>query len=522
MSRFFVTTPIFYVNAAPHLGHCHTLVLADAINRLQKLRYPNKKTLFSTGTDEHGIKIQRAARTSGMPEIIFCNKISAKFRTLCDEIGTSHDHFIRTTDENHKACVASVWETLVQRGHIYKGQYEGWYSTSDENFVTDVKEIEQKGMKVTVSVESGNPVEWVKEENYIFRLGSFKDDLLHWLDTEPSLVQPSKFQRILRSYIEPGLQDLSVSRCRSRAHWGIPVPGDSSQTIYVWLDALTNYLTVAGKPLGRAYDPASSQVWPPSLHVIGKDILKFHGVYWPAFLMAAGLQLPQKILCHSHWTVEDKKMSKSRGNVICPLDLVPVVQPDGLRYFLLREAVPHSDANFSEVKIKRILNAELANSLGNLLNRCTSSTVNQNQMIPRFPETDLPLAKTPLQIIENALTLSDQVGSSFAEGNFYLGIDLIQKVLRDTNAFVQEAKPWELAKVSKKSLPARHQLNITLHTALEVLRIVGILLQPVIPRISQQLLDTLRVEGRNWTDASLRRQNDVPLGRKQTLYTRLK
>ncbi|OQR70945.1 methionine--tRNA ligase [Tropilaelaps mercedesae] len=522
MSRFFVTTPIFYVNAAPHIGHCHTLVLADAINRLRKLRYPHEETLFSTGTDEHGVKIQQAARAAGSSETDFCNTISTKFRSLCDTIGTSHNSFIRTTDENHKASVARFWETLTSRGHIYKADYEGWYSNSDENFVTDVKEIYHKGKKIIVSGETGTPVEWIKEKNYMFRLGSFKDDLVHWLHANPDAVQPTKFHKLLQHWLEADLQDLSISRCSKRAHWGIPVPGDPSQTIYVWLDALTSYLTVARGHPESAEGLVSPEVWPPSLQVIGKDILKFHGIYWPAFLMAADLKLPERIFCHSHWTVNDRKMSKSQGNVICPFDLASMVQPDGLRYFLLREAVPHSDANFSIQKIKRILNAELANTLGNLLNRCMSDIVNRAQVIPLLPEVDSPLLTEAQHLIENALLLPDKVERHFFSGNLHVGIDLIQEVLRGANNFVQNARPWELAKVADHSSKARHNLNITLHTSLEILRIVGILLQPVIPGISGQLLDTLRVETRNWMDASIHRDKEIPLGTKQTLFVRIK
>lgn len=270
----------------------------------------------------------------------FCNEISSKFKLLADEFGIDYTTFIRTTSPEHKETVTQFWTRLVENGFIYKAKYEGWYCLSDETFYSDLQtqDIVRDGKTIKVSIESGNSVEWSAEENYMFKLSAFKKDLLQWLDSNPDVIQPKKFHTLNRLNIEQHLADISMSRPTNRLQWGIPVPGDSSQTIYVWLDALVNYLTVAGRS-------KSGSFWPIDCHVIGKDILKFHAIYWPAFLLAAGLDLPRKYICHSHWTVEGTKMSKSKGNVISPFEMKEKYGRESLRYYLLREGVPHMDGS---------------------------------------------------------------------------------------------------------------------------------------------------------------------------------
>lgn len=514
--RYFITTPIFYVNAGPHLGHHHTVVLADSLHRLHRLLAPSSPTIFSTGTDEHGLKIQQAASKAKQDELSFCYRISKQFKDLFDSTGITYTDYVRTTEERHKACVRHFWEVLQKKEHIYIGTYKGWYSTQEELFLSDseIKEVpKEDGTPQKVSVESGHPVEWMEEKNYVFRLSRFQDDLIHWLKS-PGVVKPAKFQDLLVHWIRAGLQDLSVSRQSSRVKWGIRVPGDETQTIYVWLDALVNYLTVSGYP-------GPNHTWPPDCHVIGKDILKFHGIYWPAFLIAAGLEPPRSILCHSHWTVNNEKMSKSKGNVLCPVKKVDKYTADGIRYFLLREGVPHSDGNFNSVKVQRLLNAELADTLGNLLSRCTAPLVNKQQIFPAYNSKSFEELPDGQKVLVELQGLPDKVKARYLEGNIYQGLDEVMHVLRRTNAVVQDAKPWELA----KSPDAGHRLDAVLHMALEVLRVSAIVLQPVIPVLSTKILDKLQVgvDERTWSCAETPDVRQRPLTTDKThVFSRLR
>ncbi|KAJ8031056.1 Methionine--tRNA ligase, mitochondrial [Holothuria leucospilota] len=333
----YISTPIFYVNAVPHIGHLYSVVLADFFHRYMKMT-GTTDAMFSTGTDEHGLKVQQAAASAGKDPKLFCDEVSQEFKRLFDCSDVAYTDYIRTTEERHRKAVKCFWEELFSRGFIYKGHYEGWYSTSDETFLPEgqiTDGTDKNGQKIKVSVDSGNTVEWTTETNYMFKLSEFGDHLMKWLETNPKSVQPTKFHSMVKTWVRAGLKDLSVSRQKSRLEWGIPVPGDDSQTIYVWLDALVNYLTVCGYP-------DSLCGW-PGINIVGKDILKFHAIYWPAFLMAAGLEPPQAVVCHSHWTMDNFKMSKSRGNVVDPFDQLKKYSSDGLRYFLLREGVLHSD-----------------------------------------------------------------------------------------------------------------------------------------------------------------------------------
>ncbi|XP_070538863.1 methionine--tRNA ligase, mitochondrial-like isoform X2 [Ptychodera flava] len=380
----FITTPIFYVNAVPHIGHLYSATLADTLHRWHRL-LGYEDTIFATGTDEHGLKVQQAAARHDKPTKLYCDEVSHKFKELFNECDIQYTDFIRTTEERHYEAVNYFWNKLMSNGYIYEGTYEGWYAVSDEAFLTDsqVKDIrDERGNVIKVSMETGNPVEWTQEKNYMFRLSDFGARLQKWLEDNPNAIKPAKFIGIVQQWIQEGLPDLSVSRQRDRLEWGIPVPGDETQTIYVWLDALVNYLTVCGYP-------HNTRLW-PGVNLVGKDILKFHAVYWPAFLMAADLPPPRSVLCHSHWTVNGQKMSKSKGNVVDPFEKVKTYTKDGLRYFLMREGVPHSDGDYSDEKVVRYLNAELVDTFGNLLSRCTGKALNPQQIFPAFDETSFP------------------------------------------------------------------------------------------------------------------------------------
>ncbi|KAM9795134.1 methionine--tRNA ligase, mitochondrial [Neosynchiropus ocellatus] len=492
-NHFYVTTPIFYVNASPHLGHLYSAVLADCLHRYKILQGYNSR--FATGTDEHGLKIQQAADAAGTDPLTFCTDVSERFRSLFSTCNVSCTDFIRTTEDRHRRAVEHFWSALLDKGLIYKGSYEGWYSTPDESFLTPSQvadAVDSTGKEIKISLESGHQVEWMKEENYMFRLSAFRPQLLHWLKSNPAAVQPEHFQQAVLSSLQEELPDLSVSRQRSRLQWGIPVPGDPEQTIYVWLDALINYLTVVGYPDQR------QQWWGAVRHVVGKDILKFHAIYWPSFLLGAGLPLPRSIYVHSHWTVGGKKMSKSLGNVVNPIERAQLFTTDGLRYFLLRQGVPDSDCDYTDIKVRKLLNAELADSLGGLLNRCTAPALNPEQVFPPFcslsfpPEEErgraVPEDYAMLDAVRNLETI---VARNYESLHVYRALEAIAACVRLTNGFVQRHTPWKLDKT--QSTDARW-LDTIVHVSLECLRVYGTLLQPIVPEISDKLLSRLGVK----------------------------
>ncbi|ESO82122.1 hypothetical protein LOTGIDRAFT_223492 [Lottia gigantea] len=504
-TNFFVTTPIFYVNSSPHIGHLYTVVLADFLSRWNEVK--GRKVLFSTGVDEHGLKIQQSAAELNKRPIELCNKNSSKFKDLFKLANISHTDFIRTTEDRHRQAVETFWTRLEKNGYIYKGVYEGWYSISDEAFLSDndVTDMEIEGKMCKVSVESKRPVTWMTEENYKFKLSSFKDGIRDWLNT--GAVNPVQFDGIVRRMLEE-LQDLSVSRQADRISWGITVPGDSTQVIYVWLDALVNYLTVAGYPNNLT-------TWPPDCQIIGKDILKFHAIYWPAFLLASELPLPTKLFCHSHWLVNRTKMSKSIGNVVDPIDRIERYTVDGLRYFLLRIGVPGSDGNYNDELAVDCINSELVNTLGNLLNRVTSYSINRSQVCPASSQENIEkyLTKEQLEEFQSLRNLPDIVGECYEDLNVYKGLEKIMSYLHWVNTFIQEHKPWQLAKQSK----SLDHLNTVIFVAMVSMRTCGILLQPVVPDLSNKLLDKLNVpkSQRHFQDATdiVFSNKDVPLGK---------
>ncbi|CAL8356047.1 unnamed protein product [Merluccius merluccius] len=499
-SSTIITTPIFYVNAAPHLGHLHSAVTADCLHRYKVLQ--GFRTRFSTGTDEHGLKVQQAAEAAGQDPLSFCTDVSERFRHLFVTCNISYTDYVRTTDPVHRRAVQTFWTALRSKGLIYKGTYEGWYSTQDESFLTPsqvVDALDPSGKDIKVSLESGHKVEWMKEDNYMFRLSALRGQLLGWLRGNPGAVQPDRFYQDVLQWLQEELPDLSVSRQRSRLQWGIPVPGDPEQTIYVWLDALVNYLTVAG------YPHAHQQWWHSTNHVIGKDILKFHAIYWPAFLLGAGLPLPQTIHVHSHWTVGGKKMSKSVGNVVDPVEKSRRFTPDGLRYFLLRQGVPESDCDYNDGKVVKVLNADLADSLGGLLNRCTAPALNPAQRYPPFCSALFPSdhpaggRATPEdhRLLGTVRDLPAVVERHYESLHVYKALEAISGCVRLTNGFVQRHTPWKLDRGDEGD---RRWLDTLLHVALECLRMYGTLLQPVVPEISDKLLCRLGVgpDERSW------------------------
>ncbi|XP_019855020.1 PREDICTED: methionine--tRNA ligase, mitochondrial-like isoform X2 [Amphimedon queenslandica] len=474
-------TSIFMITD-PHIGHLYTAFLADAAHRWQKLTMGTStdKAILSTGTDEHGLKVQRAATESGMPTQSLCDLVSQRFRALFDAGNIDYTHFIRTTDETHERLVQSIWLQLHDKGYLCKSTYEGWYSVPDETFLLDsqLTDGDEPGSKV--SKETGHKCEWSLEENYMFKLSLFRERLLKWITKKPYPIIPDYARHFVIGYLteEGGLNDLSVSRPLSRLQWGIRVPNDEEHTVYVWLDALVNYLTVSGYP-----NPG--HLWPATDHVIGKDIMKFHCIYWPSFLMALDVELPSRIVVHSHWTMDKSKMSKSKGNVVDPFDRLETHGADKLRYFLLKEGSLHHDGDYHDSRLAQLANADLADTFGNLLSRATATKLHP-------PEIKLcidpnHLMKDGKELLESLQRLSTTVNNCYSSYEFGRGISSIMECLHMANRFFGRHKPWTLV-----PNPDSHaHLGTVLAVSMETLRLCSILLSPIIPDSSSKILQRL-------------------------------
>ncbi|KAM4696953.1 methionine--tRNA ligase, mitochondrial [Rhinophrynus dorsalis] len=439
------------------------------------------------------MKVQQAALALGLDVNTFCSSVSLQFRTLFDAMDISYTDFVRTSESRHVQAVNKFWMTLEERGYIYKGTYEGWYCTSDEAFLSEGQTSESRdseGNKIRVSVESGHKVHWMSEENYMFRLSSLRPLLLRWLQTDP--VRPALFIPVVHRWLEGELPDISVSRQRSRVSWGIPVPSDPSHIIYVWLDALVNYLTVAGYP-----DPHLAP-WGPSTHILGKDILRFHAIYWPGFLLAAGLPPPRKLLVHSHWTCGGVKMSKSLGNVVDPAECIRLYTRDGLRYFLLRHGAPERDCDFTHHTARMLLNAELADALGGLLNRCTAPAINPKQHFPSYHPTSMPSSAQEqlLGLLAALEGLPAEVEKYVERFQVHKALEAIDACVRRSNTFFQSQAPWKLRGGGEEE---NAWGDSVLYLTLEALRLYTTLLLPAVPGLATAALDRLGVPLRKRT-----------------------
>ena len=473
--RFYITTAISYPNGAPHIGHAYELIATDALACFQRL--DGKEVYFLTGTDEHGQKMLQTARNEGLPVAELAKRNSDQFEYMAERLNASNDDFIRTSEERHKKSSQAIWERMVAAGDIYKDAYAGWYSVRDEAYYQESEtELRDDGVRYG---PQGSPVEWVEEESFFFRLSAYQDKLLEHYQKHPEFIGPDSRRNEIVSFVKSGLKDLSVSR--TTFDWGVKVPGEDKHVMYVWVDALTNYITGVGFP--DADDPLWP-FWPADVHVIGKDIIRFHSVYWPAFLLSAGIDLPRRVFAHGFLFNRGEKMSKSVGNVVDPFSLVDHYGLDQVRYFLLREVPFGQDGNYSHEAIVGRINSDLANDLGNLAQRSLSMIVkNCDGVVPAMGA----LSEADEAILAAADGLLQKARDAMAEQAIHTALAAVFGVVSEANRYFAAQEPWAL----KKTDPER--MGTVLYVTAEIIRQVAILCQPFMPDSSARLLDSLSV-----------------------------
>ena len=468
--NFYITTPIYYPSAKPHMGHAYSSIIADFFARFKTI--DNYKVHFLTGTDEHGLKIQRSAEKQELDPLKFCDEISETFRNLSKTLNLTNTDFIRTTEKRHKKSVEYLWKELEKNDDIYLSNYSGWYSVSDEAFYNEDEIEEVDGIKISNSSKS--PVEWIEEESYFFRLSKWEKPLLDFYNSNPKFISPESRKNEVISFVKSGLKDLSVSR--KTFSWGIQVPGNNEHVIYVWLDALTNYISALNYP--NKEGELFKKFWPASIHLIGKDILRFHAVYWPAFLMAAKIELPKRVYGHGWILSGEEKMSKSKGNILDPLEIIEDYGLDQLRYYLIKEVSFGNDGNISKDRLEDCINSDLANNYGNLCQRVTAFAFKYcDGKIPskiKFEKDDLSILNKFKDNLENIRSEIDNQNI-----NFY--INYIVNSLFEANKYFNDQEPWK-----KKDDLVR--LNTIVYTALEIVRKISFLLYPIIPNTSLKAL----------------------------------
>ena len=478
MRPYYVTTAITYPNAAPPLGHAYEYVATDAIARFKRL--DGFDVRFLTGTDEHGLKVAQAAAAEGLPTAELARRNSDVFQRLQERLNISFDRFIRTTDADHHEASKEIWRRMSAAGDIYLDAYSGWYSVRDERFFVESETAEVDGTRI--AVETGTPVTWTEEQTYFFRLSAYADKLLAHYEANPDFIAPEVRRNEVVSFVSGGLRDLSISR--TSFDWGVKVPDHPDHVMYVWVDALTNYLTGVGYPdtdseLFRRY-------WPADLHMIGKDIIRFHAVYWPAFLMSAGIELPRRVFAHGFLLNRGEKMSKSVGNIVAPDALVDKFGVDQVRYFLLREVPFGQDGSYSEEAIITRINADLANELGNLAQRSLSMLAkNLDGVVPEPGE----LTAADSELLAAADGLMERVRANFDAQAMHLALEAIWLTLGEANKYFSAQEPWVLRKSESEADQAR--FRAVLYTTCEVVRIAALLVQPVMPEAGGKLLDLL-------------------------------
>ena len=464
MKTFYLTTPIYYVNDKPHIGHAYTSLAADTLARFMRLN--NNEVFFATGTDEHGQKVEQSANKKNLSVEEFTETNSTKFKNMSEYLNLTNDGFIRTSEIRHKNKVKEIWKKLLEKDQIYLSSYKGWYSIRDEAFIPESEiRTDENNKKIG---PSNDYLKFLEEPSYFFKLSNWQQKLLEFYKNNKEFILPkSRYNEVIK-FVEGGLEDLSISR--TSFSWGIGVPDNEKHVIYVWLDALCNYITIL--------ENKSSIFWPADLHIVGKDILRFHAIYWPAFLMAADIKLPKQIFAHGWWTIEGKKMSKSLGNVIDPSELVKKYNPDIIRYFLLREIPFGEDGNFSEILLNRRVNSELSNGYGNLIQRVLSMIYKYfDGLVPclrSITKKDTQLLNMPIEGLMNIKRLIKNL-------EFNTIIEEILIIIRAANLYVDKAEPWKLAKSNKE------RLSVVLSVLINVIYRINILLQPFLPDASRKV-----------------------------------
>ena len=474
--NYYITTPIYYPSAKPHMGHAYSSIIADFFARFKRI--DGYKVYFLTGTDEHGLKIQRAAEKKGVEPLAFCDEISKTFKNLSKTLNLTNNDFIRTTESRHKKSVQYLWEELKKNDDIYLSKYSGWYSVSDEAFYNE-DEIEDLDNK-KVAISSKSSVEWVDEESYFFRLSKWEKPLLEFYEKNPDFISPASRKNEVISFVKSGLKDLSVSR--KSFSWGIKVPNDDDHVIYVWLDALTNYISALNYP--NKDDELYKKFWPASVHLIGKDILRFHAIYWPAFLLAAKITPPKKVYGHGWILSNEEKMSKSKGNILDPLEIIKQYGLDPLRYYLIKEVSFGNDGNISQERLEDCINSDLANNFGNLCQRVSAFVIkNCDSKVPEI----IKFENDDIKILDEYSQNLDKLRSEIDNQNINYYIDYIVNRLFEANKYFNDQEPWK-----KKDNKIR--LNTIVYTTLEIVRKVTFLLYPIIPQSSLKALKIFNLE----------------------------
>ncbi len=494
--NFYITTPIYYPSAKPHMGHAYSSIIADFFARFKRI--DGFSVFFLTGTDEHGLKIQRAAENKGIDPQEFCNQISKTFKDLSKTLNLTNTDFIRTTEERHKKSVRHLWKILEKNDDIYLSKYSGWYSVSDEAFYNEdeIKEID--GNKVAISSQS--LVEWVDEESYFFKLSKWQKPLLEYYKDNPNFIQPESRKNEVISFVESGLKDLSISR--KSFSWGIKVPGNDTHVIYVWLDALTNYISALNYP--DIKNELFKKYWPASIHLIGKDILRFHAIYWPAFLLAAKIKLPKKVYGHGWILSGEEKMSKSKGNILDPIEIIEKYGLDPLRYYLIKEVSFGNDGNISQDRLEDCINSDLANNYGNLCQRVVSFVIkNLNSEVPKkikFNDDDK-------EILDNYKINLENIRKKIDENDINFYINFVVNSLFAANKYFNDQEPWK-----KKEDEIR--LNTIVYTTLEIIRKISFMMYPIIPETSLKALQIFGIKENEIDFSSIEKHETLKAGSK--------